>query len=1000
MSNHGDGRLRASGQRMEESNDSADDPRNHEKRVNEASAEADAERLIEAWTCAPDDVPGGAYVELCLLIASKGEDWTPRAGDIYSRLSGSEVQSRGITSLSSSSALSIEEGTSYGRQRGSGRTQYSIPKHTFRRTFDRAAGWFSDRPWKTVREVMEEILPDREDIPAIAKMQGEVRGYLREQYADELASALKFRLKFRARSKIANEDKRGGRGDDDGGEPGATGGGTNGIEDREGTERGRDGGRGKERGGPIQEGTGGIGEGVTLSSGCLDRDTIPTPEAENRVSEAENPRLEASEGDNSHVFSGLLDKIGHGKLGLLDSESEEGSGGGRSSKSYLVTEMIGNYKQRDLLNEAVGKVPDQVQRQYRHAVIHLLHSAEIYGLHDFHRIHHETWIEELPGGWTLDEIEGGTSNLWDVDGSVIEALDDGRYHSGTGDQRGLTREYRIKPEWALRFQSVAGGADPNYKLHHEDKRHQGSAALDSRLRDPSGHRWGEEQELPDDAYSLVDGALRVLDDTEHPIDISTVQQTKVDYEEAVEWARARHEEKGTEETGKTKEKAEGRLHALSSALDIIERQAERIEDGVAHIQNAYEVQPISGRFSFRRGGPLGLPGAVKALAYDLPGVHNYDIKSSQTVGLRQLATELQELGWDVSTAPLDAYLDKGGKDWAAGEYDLPRSLVKRVEHAVKFGGVIPDSIAQAEHLKRETGHKPEIAQHVEEYYFTEEARNEALEKLQAIFEPQAEMIQSLARGLLEEYWDAHKQRGGRGKGWVMRNHAGITFCPYDYEEGHVRRSKAMAWYLQGLEASYVHATTILSNEYDYDVIANEHDGCITIGEVPEEAKARAQKLSGYHDAKLVEKAFEDEEDVRALCDRIDIDPPQHFEDTPCKSSQNQSRRDDESVETPKTALSTFPDGPEGRSSATTPATSSSSTRRRPRPAEGGGETTSESTNPPGTPDEDQKSAQSKRSGAETTTSTSADEEDVDEGRITDDGTRDRRGPPTGHGEAG
>lgn len=135
------------------------------------------------------------------------------------------------------------------------------------------------------------------------------------------------------------------------------------------------------------------------------------------------------------------------------------------------------------------------------------------------------------------------------------------------------------------------------------------------------------------------------------------------------------------------------------------------------------------------------------------------------------------------------------------------------------------------------------------------------------------MIKDLAEGLLTAYWEAESYSGGRGKGQVMRNHCGITFCKYDYEGGHEARSKAMAWYLQGLEAACVHALTVLSEEYDYEVMANEHDGLITIGTIPEEAQERARKASGSRRAELTDKRFEDEEDVQKLCQAYGFDYP-------------------------------------------------------------------------------------------------------------------------------
>lgn len=168
---------------------------------------------------------------------------------------------------------------------------------------------------------------------------------------------------------------------------------------------------------------------------------------------------------------------------------------------------------------------------------------------------------------------------------------------------------------------------------------------------------------------------------------------------------------------------------------------------------------------------------------------------------------------------------------------------------------------------------PEIASHVAEYFGAREKQNRALNDLEEIFGPQSQMIEDLAEGLLTAYWEEHSYTGGRGKGRVMRNHCGITFCKYDYDGGHQARSKAMAWYLQGLEAAYVHAITILSEEYDYEVMANEHDGCITIGTVPDEAKRRGQKISGFRSAILTDKRFEDEEDVQQVAEALNSPVP-------------------------------------------------------------------------------------------------------------------------------
>jgi hypothetical protein len=712
------------------------------------------------------------------------------------------------------------------------------------------------------------------------------------------------------------------------------------------------------------EEVGAIGEGVRPDETHLEQAAAA---ADGDIGDGNLGRLDfelAPAGDNQNLNLAELERRVVADLSRLnftggrsEGRSERGrNDSGPDTDAYLLTEMRGNYKQRDLLDEVVSKAPEEIQTAYRHGVIHLLTCTQIYWTDKWHPMHHEeVLIKQLPGGWSLDEITGGTSRLWDFEESVIQCFADGFSKSpDENGQGGLTRKYRIDPEFAIRFQQLAEDADANYKLHHEDgeagKRARGSAALKTKFRDKSGNQWGREwtqeekndEDVPTLHYSLLDGALRVLSNTEHKIDITEITEMRDILEEEYEQAKDQYdhavaeyeqlaylpEEEGKAPTGcarteqemeeirearskmqaaeRWREKAAGRYHSLLSGLSVITDQADRIEDGVAYIQNAYEIQEVSGRKTFRRGGPQGLPAVLKSFAYSMEDVYNYDIKSSQTTGLRQLAEDLRRVGYDVDTEALDTYIERGGKDWVTQNYDLPRSLVKRVEHAIKFGAGIPDSMESAYRLRFDDDNNfdmPEIAEHVEEYYTHREAQNRVLSDLNEVFGPQVQMIEDLAEGLITAYWDAHSQAGGRGKGRFMRNHAGITFCKHDHREpvyengelvdykyGHEAHSQAMAWYLQGLEAAYVDAITILSTEYDYEVMANEHDGCITTGRVPDRAKRRAREISGSRNAKLVPKRFEDEEDVRELCNKHGFNyPSPPFEETstdPCKTQEN------------------------------------------------------------------------------------------------------------------
>ncbi len=44
-----------------------------------------------------------------------------------------------------------------------------------------------------------------------------------------------------------------------------------------------------------------------------------------------------------------------------------------------------------------------------------------------------------------------------------------------------------------------------------------------------------------------------------------------------------------------------------------------------------------------------------------------------------------------------------------------------------------------------------------------------------------------------------------------------------------------AFLLQGLEAAFTYALIVASEKYDYDILANEHDGVVAEGEITNDA---------------------------------------------------------------------------------------------------------------------------------------------------------------------
>ena len=557
-------------------------------------------------------------------------------------------------------------------------------------------------------------------------------------------------------------------------------------------------------------------------------------------------------------------------------------GSQKEPKSYLCFDICGTAAQRRLLDEKVAAASEAVRESYRGFVLHLYHTAEVYEPERYSPIHSDVLKTELPGA---ERLANDTSRLWNFPESVIECKDDGAYSYANEE----AREYRLRIDFAMRL-AAAGVEDRRqspcgYNLLTGRRSRGSRPALRTRFRTPSGHLWGTSSAIDTkgiDAHSLLDGALRRLDEATHPIN-----DERLDAVVAAHWPSGSDNPDqpfSPSSPGDPLDSAPladdaqvGRRMALASSVRAVRGQITGRDGPVAYLKNAYEVQPLSGRVSFRRGGPQGLPRIAKAFAYDLDNVFNWDIKSCHTAAIRCLSADLRAAGCDVDTAPWDNYLARGGKDHVANTTIMPRALAKFVEHAVKYGAWLPATMKQAQSLE-DPGRSSEVAGQVAARFPTREKQDKALAAIREVYGPLRSAVQELANGLLGAYWDAHKRRGGRGKGWTMVNACGVTFCPHDYPEGHVRRSKAMAWYLQGLEAAFVHAITLLQDDYGYEAFANEHDGCITLGAVPSEAVARARKLSGFEGAEFVQKPFADPKEVIAFCEQHSLAPPRAVRD--------------------------------------------------------------------------------------------------------------------------
>ncbi|WP_251961556.1 hypothetical protein [Salinibacter ruber] len=436
-----------------------------------------------------------------------------------------------------------------------------------------------------------------------------------------------------------------------------------------------------------------------------------------------------------------------------------------------------------------------------------------------------------------------TYKVW-RESELTEVREEGAYVSPqqaeASGKQARTREFRIPQDVLDEFTGLAEGSRRWWLHTPEPERTHQQSPMSCDLSDDNNHTHPP----------LIQNALRVLDGAEHRIDLDSV-------DEAVSAL--------SEKSGR---KARARLSGLQLARETISRQAEG-EEGVVTIQNAYTPDDSGGRITFKRGGPQGMLGAAKAKAYDLEGYHNYDIESCHTAALKQWADELEELGVDIDTSPLDEY---PGKYAVADDTGLPTALVKTTEHSVKNSAYLPASLDQAELIEKIHLPSERTLQIVDAARKADVDTDEALSKLHEFFADYRRVAIEIAEALLTVYWDEHKQPGGR-KGWCMKNHCGVPFYRGEHIEDedddeswcHDARTAVMAWALRGLEGAFCHSITVLSaTRTDFDVVANEHDGLITQGEIPASIIQAAREMSGFHRAELVEKAFADADDIEAV----------------------------------------------------------------------------------------------------------------------------------------
>ena len=286
------------------------------------------------------------------------------------------------------------------------------------------------------------------------------------------------------------------------------------------------------------------------------------------------------------------------------------------------------------------------------------------------------------------------------------------------------------------------------------------------------------------------------------------------------------------------------LADLTAYINIMS-SAERINETLITYSPNHATQ-MSGRISELGSGLQSCSRAMKHAAFSgIPNVHNYDLKSSQVLGLKQ---QFEEAG--ISTEAVTEVL-RINKAVKAAELGLTTEAFKKIVIEVIMGAALP-AFEKAGKCKFDNSVYDDIIAgaigNVEEVY------NRVYTWLQPLKTDLDKWHDMLVTNAF-----ATKSR----KSYINnRCEVGFYLGDYSNKQGKIinktdLRRKLAAYFLQGQEAGFIHHLTVLSKKYGFTVLSNQHDGLVTQGEIPAEAVVEASQLSGLKYAQLEKKNFVD-----------------------------------------------------------------------------------------------------------------------------------------------
>ena len=308
-------------------------------------------------------------------------------------------------------------------------------------------------------------------------------------------------------------------------------------------------------------------------------------------------------------------------------------------------------------------------------------------------------------------------------------------------------------------------------------------------------------------------------------------------------------------------------HVRHFIESVRRRKPERCTEGPSgtiEYHPHYAVQEKSGRIT-ELSAQQGLKRELKAACLQgIDRVCNYDIESSQLNGLIDVALKLEV---DHEAAEhLSA-----NRSRLAADLNVPEKVLKRGIYATVFGS----HLINYRKWGNEMSASPLLLAFEELdptwYRISNDARATRYGALLHELLP----LRNTVREVGDRLWEQAVAAESKNK--LARNACGIVLRPsfvdakilkkhpmptsnrprvlaaWRRKQALNRRKATLTWKLQGLEAGYIHHLTAMAEHKGFEVIGNEHDGLITLGEIPECAMAQARDKSGFFRARLAKK---------------------------------------------------------------------------------------------------------------------------------------------------